>query len=103
MSVALTHREDSSLVHLEGAIDIADAAPLKAVLLQALKRGNAIEVALDSATSLDVTAIQLLWAAQREAQRAAVACAFAGPVPEAVSAALADAGLKEYLAFSQNG
>ncbi len=103
MSVALTHGEDSSLVHLKGAIDIADAAELKTVLLDALRRGSTIEVALDSATSLDVTAVQLLWAAQRGAQSAAVALHFAGPVPEAISAALADAGLKEHLAFSQNG
>jgi anti-anti-sigma factor len=103
MSVALTHGENSSLVHLEGAIDISDAADLKVALLEALERGKAIEVALSSVAGLDVTAVQLLWAAQREAQRAAVALNFAGQVPEAVSAALADAGLKEHLAFSQNG
>ena len=100
MSVTLSHGEDSSYVRLEGAIDIADAAELKVALLEALERGKAVEVVLDETVSLDVTAVQLLWAAQREAQRAVLGPHFAVQVPQAVSAALADVGLKEHFTFS---
>ncbi len=103
MSVTLSREENASLVHLEGVIDISDAADLKAALLEALERGKAVEVALSSVGGLDVTAVQLLWAAQRAAQKAAVAFKFSGRLPETVSAALAGAGLKDHLAFSQNG
>ncbi len=103
MSVFLNREEDSSRVRLDGVLDISDAAELKAVLLEALGRAKPVEVALDGASSLDVTAVQLLWAARREAETKAVPFHFAGDVAEAVSAALADVGLKEHLAFSQNG
>jgi len=103
MSVTLSHGEDSSCVRLEGTIDIGDAADLKTALLAALGPRNTVEVALDGVTGLDVTAVQLLWAAQREAQRVNVALHFSGRVPEAVRAVLADAGLKEHLEFSANG
>ena len=100
MSIALTQGEDSSRVQLEGAIDIADAAELKSALLEALRRKKPVEVALDGVTSLDVTAVQLLWAARREAAKAAVRFDLPGGVPETVCAALADAGFREVLLVS---
>ena len=102
MSINLHHGESSSRVRLEGVIDIADAAALKAVLVEALGRGKAVEVALENVTGLDVTAVQLIWSAQREAEKAALALHFSGSVPDAVSDALDDAGLKEHVVFAQN-
>ncbi len=100
MSIALNQGEDSSRVLLEGAIDIADAEELKTVLLEALGRAKPVEVVLDGAASFDVTAVQLLWAARREAEKAAVRFDFSGGVAETVSAALADAGLREVFRVS---
>ena len=42
---------------------------LKKVMLQALASGKEMLVDLRRATELDVTAIQLLWAAEREARK----------------------------------
>ena len=91
MSITLEQTESLSVIHLEGAIDIASAAELKEALLKALEGGGEVRVSLDKlnklhkqdkqdkAASLDVPAVELLWAA--------------GQAPSEVLAALADAGL----------
>ena len=67
MGVALEQGEESSTIRLEGAIDIALAGELRAALLAALTSGGELLIALGGATDLDVTAMQLLWAARRMA------------------------------------
>ena len=62
----------------------AAAAELKAVLLQALDSGKTVRVSLEAATYLDVTAIELLWAAEREAIKRGVGFTLAEPAPEGV-------------------
>ena len=51
---------------------------------------------LERATELDVTTVQLLWAAEREARASGRGFTFAGRVPEEISAAMADAGLEKF-------
>ena len=51
---------------------------------------------LESATELDVTALQLLWAAEREARGSGVGFTLAGRVPEEISVAVSDAGFKNF-------
>ena len=105
MSITLEQTESLSVIHLEGAIDIASAAELKEALLKALEGGGEVRVSLDKlnklnkqdkqdkAASLDVTAVELLWAAGREAKKSGAAFSLVGQAPVEVSAALADAGL----------
>jgi len=99
VSITLEQMESLSVIHLEGAIDIASAAELKALLLKALGGGGEVRVSIDKldkqekATSLDVTAVELLWAAGREAKKSGTGFSLAGQAPGEVSAALADAGL----------
>ena len=69
MSVGLSQDGGCCRIQLDGAIDIACAAEMKASLLQALETGQEICVSLNGATELDVTAVQLLWAAGRDAKR----------------------------------
>jgi anti-anti-sigma regulatory factor len=94
--VTLEQSETQRLIRLEGAIDITCAAELKTLLLTALGSGREICVSLQEATELDVTAVQLLWAAEREAREAGNGFAFAGPVPEAISIALGHEGFDEF-------
>ena len=96
MGITLEQSEESSVIRLEGAIDIACAAELKTIFLDALTSGNPVGVALDGCTDLDVTAVQLLWAAEREARALSVSFALSGPVPEPVWAALKDAGFERF-------
>jgi len=96
VSITLEQTESLSVIHLEGAIDIASAAELKALLLKALGGPGEVRVSLeklDQATGLDVTAVELLWAAGREAKKSGAAYSLVGQAPAEVSAALADAGL----------
>jgi len=84
--------QEPGVIRLEGDVDIASAAALKAVLVEALAAHRETRIALATATGLDVTAIQLLWAAEREAQAAGMSLTVEGPVPEGLRATLREAG-----------
>ena len=97
MSLASNQEDVSTVIRLDGAIDISGAADLKTALLEALQPGRTIELGLDCVSGMDVTAVQLLWAAQREAKALGANFRFIGQVPEAVSAYLAEAGFRDFL------
>lgn len=96
MGITVEQREGSTAICLAGVIDIASAAELKATLLIALERDVTMYVAFDPHADLDVTAVQLLWAAEREARGAGLGFALEGEVPEPVSAALKEAGIERF-------
>jgi anti-anti-sigma regulatory factor len=97
VSITLEQSELQSVLRLEGAIDIASAAELKESLLKALGTASEVRVSLDGAADLDVTAVELLWAAGRKAKGIGVGFAFTGTVPEPVLSALREAGLQQFL------
>ncbi|HUB51254.1 MAG TPA: STAS domain-containing protein [Terracidiphilus sp.] len=92
--MTLRQADDSSLIELEGVIDIACAQELKAALVEAIDKGRKVSVVAEANTEMDVTAMQLLWAAQQAANEKGVALTF----PESLSAAIEElstrAGLK---------
>ena len=96
LAIIVEQREDASAIRLEGAIDIGLAAELKRTLLDALKADKTVLVALDANADLDVTAIQLLWAAGREAKASGVEIRLDGEVPAAVSVGLKEAGFERF-------
>lgn len=103
MPVTLEQNDTVSVIRLEGAVDIGSAGELKTLLVQALEpggdgAGKEVRVALAGATDLDVTAVQLLWAAERKARAAAVAFALESGLPEPVMSALTHAGFQSFLA-----
>jgi anti-anti-sigma regulatory factor len=69
LPVSLEEHETHSLIRIEGAITIALAVELKAALLEGLASGRDLRLELEHAEEIDVTAMQLLWAAEREAAR----------------------------------
>ena len=85
------------MIGLEGVVDISSVAELKALLLRALNSGKKVRVSYGVATDLDVTAAQLLWAAEREGNKAGEGFAYAGPAPAALSAALGESGFQQFL------
>lgn len=97
MAVRFDPSAEPGVIRLEGAIDIAGAAKLQAVLLEALAGGKAMRIAFAAATGIDVTAVQLLWAARREAEASGAALAVEGPVAETVRATLCEAGCERIL------
>jgi anti-anti-sigma regulatory factor len=96
MGITLTENEALSAIGLEETVDISSAAELKALLVKSLSAGKGVRISLEGAAYLDVTAIQLLWAAEREARGAGVGFVLEGPIPERISAALLDAGFDKF-------
>jgi anti-anti-sigma regulatory factor len=93
MPVTLKLGKEKSALCLDGQIDIGSAAELKQALLDALSAGKKMSVSLARVTDLDVTAVQLFWAARREAQTAGIAFVFDKREPQEVTASLAEVGL----------
>src|SRR6202035_4656729 len=96
MPVALDQSEEISSIQLVGAVNIACAAELKNLLLQSLASGADLRVDLERATSLDITALQLLWAAGRKAELTGTGFRLAGPPSEEILVAAADAGFEKF-------
>ncbi len=96
MTVTLDHGEGDCLLHLDGEINIASAAELKALLIEALASGKDLRVDLERATQLDITALQLLWAAERKAAGAELRFTVAGSVPQELADAVAEAGFEKF-------
>jgi anti-anti-sigma regulatory factor len=94
MEIALNQANDASLLRLEGVMDISVAAELKAALLEAMAAGKAIRIAAGAVTELDVSAYQLLWAAEREAKRSGLQFAFTGRLSAEIEGLLANEGLE---------
>jgi anti-anti-sigma regulatory factor len=81
-------------VRLQGDLSIASAAELKASLLGALASATELQVDLAEATALDITAMQLLWAANEEARRSGHAFTLAGNIPEEMLLGFREAGFE---------
>jgi anti-anti-sigma regulatory factor len=81
-------------VRLEGDLTLASAAALKSLLLEWLASGKDLELDLESAEEIDITSLQLLWAAGREAARAGAG--IVSRVSGAVDKAARDAGLEPF-------
>ena len=96
--VTLEREEELSTIRLEGEVGIASAAELKELLVQALGFGKQIRVSLQSVTDLDVTAVELLWAARRQAKASSVAFAIEGPLPPLVLSGLLQSGFDDFAA-----
>jgi len=96
MPVSCDEREALSLIHFEGDVNISSAAELKQLLLRALAHGKEIHVDLGCVTEVDITALQLLWAAEREAKAAGIDFSLVGQWPEEVATALAVAGFENF-------
>lgn len=101
VGIVLEQGEKTSCVRLKGSVDISSAEELKKTLVDALKAGDEIRVMLGETTYLDVTAVQLLWAAKQEAGRMGVRWIFGDALPEPVGANLVEAGFDESL-FAAN-
>jgi len=96
MPATVGERENTSLVRLEGAVDIASAVEMKGILLNVLASKKEIRLALDDATEMDITAVQLLYAAERDAAKTGISFTLEGTVPDEISVAMTDAGLVQF-------
>lgn len=96
MPVILEEGDTTSLVRLEGDVDIASAAEIKSILINALASKKAIVLSLENVTELDITALQLLYAAELDSANSGIQFMLQGAFPEIVSAAMTDSGLTKF-------
>ena len=94
MPATIEQQADHTLIRLEGECTLASAADLKTLLLEALAFGEDLRLDLRSVQEMDITALQLLWAAAREANRAG--SGFAASVPDAIVIAAREAGFEQF-------
>ena len=99
MAIALQQVEGGTRLRLEGTIDITVAGELKSALLQGLSSASALQIDPSELTYLDVTALQLLWAAAHESTASGVSLIFEAPLPAPVRSTLEEAGFQEMLAM----
>lgn len=92
MGVTLEMTKAGSRIEIEGSNDIATAAELKVALQSAVNAAKPVTVSLRSATYLDVTAMQLLWAAERAAKGAGVVLNAEDELSDSVTDVIRDAG-----------
>jgi hypothetical protein len=96
LSIAFEEGETRCVIRLEGDVDITCSDDLKRMLIEAISSRKELQVDLVRATDLDVTALQLLWAATCEAGRIAASVAVAGSVPDGIGTSVRDAGFKTF-------
>jgi anti-anti-sigma regulatory factor len=94
MPVTLDQSRTPCVIGLAGEVNIRCAAELKEVLVEGLALGRGLRVDLTGATEVDITASQLLWAAEREARSADKEFVLDRAMPDEIAATLNLTGLK---------
>jgi anti-anti-sigma regulatory factor len=88
-------------IRLEGDFSVTAAAELKEKLLAALASDQDLQVDLECATDIDISCLQLLWAAARERPHARAGCV-TGLSPSAARLAQ-EAGFADFPGHSPDG
>jgi anti-anti-sigma regulatory factor len=94
--VFVEQSETGSAIRLQGNVNINCAAELKQILLRALLSAGPVSISFGELTDADVTTLQLLWAAAREAQSAAKPLTFSGTLPDDLRLSLELAGFGNF-------
>ena len=100
MPVEIEESAEGTRFRLSGMVEISEAHALKAHLGEAIERGLGLRVELSAGSELDITAIQLLEAARREARRRSLQFSLDEPLPESVTEILRLAGLDTLPVFA---
>ena len=94
MSVTMQRSETDLLIRLEDAVNVTSAEELKSLLLEGLVSGRDLYLDLERVEEIDVTVMQLLWAAGCEADRKGIRMVTL--VSEAASAAAREVGFERF-------
>jgi anti-anti-sigma regulatory factor len=89
-------QEAKAVVRLSGDINVAGSAELKQFLVQAFATGKGVQLDLSAATNLDISAIQLLWAAGRHAEKTKTSLTAAATVSAELKSGVRDAGFEDF-------
>lgn len=100
VEVSASRSGKTSVLNLAGKIDISCVSELKDAFLKVLQGGDQIQVKIDGASDLDVTALQLLWAARIAARQSGVDFAVSGEPAEAIRGQVAELGMEDLGIFA---
>lgn len=93
MAVEVDTREGIRYIRLTHALDITQAAELKCALMDAIATSPRVCIEIAGASAIDVTIVQLLWAAISHAKSVGSDLVLQGPVSEAVERSLFGTGI----------
>jgi anti-anti-sigma factor len=96
VSTNLEIADQRCVVRLEGEIDINCSEELKSTLVEALSQRRELQVDMTRASDLDITVIQLLWAAVRAAAKSGIPFVVCDGVPERIRRMALDGGFEGF-------
>ena len=94
MSVTMQRSETDLLIRLEDKVNVTSAEELKRLLLEGLISERDVHLNLERVEEIDVTVMQLLWTAGREADRKGTR--MVTRVSEAAAAAARELGFERF-------
>jgi ABC-type transporter Mla MlaB component len=100
LPITLEYGQTVSVIHLEDEVDVSCSAELKKMLIEVLASEKALKLDLHLAGDLDITILQLLWAAERDAEKAGKSFDLEGSVPESIRSLIREAGFETFPAFA---
>jgi anti-anti-sigma factor len=93
MAINADSQDGTQYIRLTEAIDIAQAAELKRILIDAIASSSRVRISVSGVTVIDVTAVQLLWASVLHASSAGTDLAVEGPLSKEVERSLVCTGI----------
>jgi anti-anti-sigma regulatory factor len=96
LTTTYDEQDGKAVLHLSGDINVAGAAELKQLLVQAFATGKGVQLDFSTAATLDIAAIQLLWAAAHHAGKNHMAFTAAPTVPDTIHDDVRDAGFEQF-------
>lgn len=96
MSITLENNEGACIIRFAGEIDVSCSSELKRMLMETITSLKDLRLDLERASDLDITTLQLIWAAARELEKAGKALTLHDRVPEAIVGAIREAGFEKF-------
>jgi hypothetical protein len=94
LSVTVERNDSRWLIRLEGDVNMLCAAELKGLLLDGMGSGKQLQLNLEGVHAIDITILQLLWTAERDA--AGASSRFVTAVSPAAASQARDAGFEHF-------
>ncbi|MGA7243713.1 MAG: STAS domain-containing protein [Terracidiphilus sp.] len=93
MAINVEDQNGRRRIRLDDVVDIAQAAELKQILMEAIGSFAPVSIQVSGASAIDVTAVQLLWAALSHASTTGKEFAIVGPWDEEIERSLSCTGI----------
>jgi anti-anti-sigma regulatory factor len=97
MAINVEDKNGRRCIRLDDVVDIAQAADLKQILMEAIGSFESVRIEVSGASAIDVTAVQLLWAALSHASSTGKDLAIEGPWNEEIVRSLSCTGISPIL------